>query len=138
MDVADPHIIFDYDSIPDFDKQVVIAAGWKPGWSTDYCAVTLGAQKGINKIIKLSNADHVYDRDPKAHADAKPFDNLTWDQYIEMIGDVWTPGRSVPIDPVGAKLAKEKGISFVYLDGLNLENVENALNNQSFVGTTVA
>lgn len=138
MDVADPHIIFDYDQHYESDYQVVIAAGWKPGWSTDYCAATLAKDQKIAKIIKMSNADHVYDKDPKAHTDAKPFDKLTWDEYMGMIGDVWTPGKSVPIDPVGAKLSKEAGISFVYLDGLDLENSEKAMNGEPFVGTTVS
>src|SRR5258708_6718462 len=35
-DLAHPVIITDYSYIQKPDKPVIIAAGWKPGWSTDY------------------------------------------------------------------------------------------------------
>lgn len=40
-DLAHPVIIKDYSIIQKPEKPVVIAAGWKPGWSTDYPAVIL-------------------------------------------------------------------------------------------------
>src|SRR3989344_9637180 len=39
-------------------KDVVVAGGWKPGWSTDYCAVILAKNMGIKTIINVSNIDY--------------------------------------------------------------------------------
>lgn len=56
-----------------FKEKILIAAGWKPGFSTDYDAVLLAKTYGTNIIINLTNIDYVYDKDPNKHKDAKPF-----------------------------------------------------------------
>ena len=60
QEIADPRIIKHYEVILKIDKPVAIAAGWKPGWSTDYCAVTLCQDYNIPQVINLTNIDHVY------------------------------------------------------------------------------
>lgn len=136
-DIAHPYIIFNYDTIQKTEKPLIVAGGWKPGWSTDYCAATLAQDYNVKTIVKMSNADHVYDKDPRKYKDAKPFNTMTWDEYLNTIGDDWKPGRSVPIDPVGAKLARDNGVKVIYLHGSDLENVTRALNGKKFVGTTI-
>ena len=48
-------------------EPIVVAAGWRPGWSTDYVAVRLADNYESKKIINLSNIDYVYDSDPKKY-----------------------------------------------------------------------
>ncbi|PIV45074.1 MAG: hypothetical protein COS25_01665, partial [Candidatus Nealsonbacteria bacterium CG02_land_8_20_14_3_00_37_10] len=36
-------------------KSVVIASGWKPGWSTDYVTVLMAERFGVKTIINASN-----------------------------------------------------------------------------------
>ena len=45
-------------------SNIVIGAGWKPGWSTDYCAVLAAKQLGAKKMVNLSNIDYVYEKTP--------------------------------------------------------------------------
>jgi uridylate kinase len=56
---------------------IIIGAGWKPGWSTDYCAVLVAKQLGAKKMINLSNIDYVYDKDPRKNSDAQKSRILT-------------------------------------------------------------
>src|SRR5258708_31783880 len=63
-DLAHPAIIKDYSFIQKPEKPIVIAAGWKPGWSTDYTAVILAQDYNIKTITKLSKAPHVYTKAP--------------------------------------------------------------------------
>ena len=35
------NVIKHYEIVRKVSEQVVVAAGWKPGWSTDFCAVLL-------------------------------------------------------------------------------------------------
>jgi uridylate kinase len=137
-DIADQRVIKHYEIILKIDKPVAIAAGWKPGWSTDYCAVTLCQDYGIKTVINMTNVDKVYDKDPKKHPDAKPLDTMSWKAYRRMIGDRWTPGMNVPFDPVASKLASELGITVMLLNGRNLDNLGNALNGKPFIGTTIS
>ena len=42
-----------------FDGRVMVAAGWKPGWSTDYDAVILAERFGSGTVINLSHISKV-------------------------------------------------------------------------------
>ncbi len=136
-DVADPRVIKHYEIILKIDKPVAVAAGWKPGWSTDYCAVTLCQDYGVSHVMNLTNIDRVYDKDPQKYPNAKPLHEITWDAYRSMIGDVWEPGLNTPFDPIASKLAQELGITVKILNGKDLENVGKALDGKPFHGTTI-
>lgn len=136
-DLAHPNIIKKYEFVQKPEKPIVIAAGWKPGWSTDYDAVILAQDYNIKTIIKMSNTDHVYDKDPNKYKDAKPFQKISWKDYCAMVGDKWRPGQHEPFDPIAAKLASELGTSVFYLDGRDLKNAKKAINGKNFKGTII-
>jgi uridylate kinase len=136
-DIADARVIKHYEVILKIDKPVAIAAGWKPGWSTDYCAVTLCQDYNIPQVINLTNIDHVYNKDPRQDPNAKPLSDMTWKTYRDMVGDKWVPGMNAPFDPVASKLAQDMDITVKIINGKNLENLEKALDNKEFVGTTL-
>src|SRR5512133_861163 len=94
-----------------WNKKVLIAAGWKPGWSTDYVAVKMAKQYGSKFVINLSNIDAVYDRDPNIDPDAKKFDHMTWKQFRAIVGHEWHPGANHPFDPVASRLADQSGMT---------------------------
>lgn len=65
-------------------KIVVFGGGTgKPGCSTDTAAA--GRAKDINAdmIIKLTNVDGVYDKDPDKYPDAVMYDEITFDEVLE-------------------------------------------------------
>ena len=81
QDIADPRVIKHYEIILKINHPVAIAAGWKPGWSTDYDAVTLCEDYGVREVVNLTNIDKVYDKDPNKFSDAKPIDEMSWAKY---------------------------------------------------------
>lgn len=138
QDVAHPRIIANYDKkITNLRQPVVIAAGWKPGFSTDYCAVILGRDYEAKIIINMSNIETVYDKDPNKFTDAKPLHKLTWDEFTKLVGNKWSPGSNLPFDPIATKLAKDLGIS-VYVIGKDLINLDNILKGVDFRGTVIS
>lgn len=136
-DIADPRVIKHYEIILKITAPIAIAAGWKPGWSTDYDAVTLCQDYGIHQVINLTNVDQVYDKDPKIFPDAKPLVDITWASYRKMVGSVWKPGMNAPFDPIASKLAQEHQVMVKILNGKNLENLACALDSEKFIGTTI-
>lgn len=136
-DIAHPKVIRHYDIIRKVFEPVVVAAGWKPGWSTDYCATLLCEDYGVKTVINLSNIEQVYDKDPKQFPDAKALDKLTWGQMREIVGDTWTPGLNAPFDPIAAKKSQELGVKVIVMSGSDLNNVSNCLNEQPFKGTVI-
>lgn len=136
-DLAHPYILKHYEIIRKVSERVVVAAGWKPGWSTDYCAVQLCEDYDVKEVINLSNIDQVYDKDPKQFPDAKPIDSFTWEEFRKIVGDEWLPGMNAPFDPVAAKKAEELGVKVVVMNGDNFQNLENFLEGKDFKGTVI-
>jgi uridylate kinase len=117
--------------------QIMVAAGWKPGFSTDFDSVVLAEKFGADTILNLSNIAKVYTADPKKDPDAKPLDYINWDDYKKMSGDEWIPGFNVPFDPVATKKAAELNMKIISADGKNLENLQNIFDGKEFVGTII-
>ncbi len=137
-DIAHPRIIENYaHKLEGWHEPVVIGAGWKPGWSTDYCAVTLAKDYGIQTMINVTNIDWVYDKDPKQHPDAQILKSLQWDDLLKIVGTEWVPGANVPFDPVASALAKELKLKVIIANGTNFDNLENILQNREFIGTVI-
>lgn len=140
-EVADPVVIDKRFKIKDLRYKVTIASGWRPGWSTDYIAAALAVDFKIPEIIIAGKPAYVYDRDPHPKngkkVDAKPLRELTWAHYRRMIPAKWVPGTHAPVDPIGAKLAEEKRIKAIIINGKNLKNFENLLQGRNFRGTII-
>lgn len=137
-DIAHPRIIQNYDKrLYGWSEPVVIGAGWKPGWSTDYDAVMLAKDYDANLIINLSNIDWVYDKDPGKHKDAKAIKKMTWDDMQSLIGTEWSPGINAPFDPIAAKLAKKMDLTVIVANGKSFKNLENILDGNAFKGTVI-
>lgn len=137
-DIADPRVIKHYEIILKIDAPVAIAAGWKPGWSTDYCAITLCQDYAVKTAINLTNVDQVYDKDPKKYPDAKPLTTMRWSAYRKIAGNTWIPGMNLPFDPIASRLADELDVTVKIVNGKNLQNLKNALDNKRFTGTTIS
>jgi len=118
------------------NKKIIIAAGWKPGWSTDYDAVLLAKNLKNKTIINMSNVDYVYNKDPKINKNAKKIINIGWKDFRKIIGLKWKAGLNKPFDPVAAKEAEKLGLKVIII-GKNLKNFENLLNNKKFEGTII-
>ncbi len=136
-DIAHPYIIKHYEIIRKVTEPVVVAAGWKPGWSTDYCSVLLCEDYDVKTVVNLSNIKQVYNDDPKKNPDAKPIDAIGWLEFRKLVGDEWIPGMNVPFDPVAAKKAEGLGVKVVVMNGEDFDNVRNYFDGKPFLGTVI-
>ncbi len=122
----------------DWEGRVLVAAGWKPGFSSDNDAVLLAEKYGADTVINLSNIEKVCDSDPKTNPDAKPLDNISWSDFRKMVGDTWEPGKNTPFDPIASKHAEELGLTVICAGGRDIENVRKILDDTGFVGTRIS
>lgn len=120
-----------------FTGQVLVASGWKPGFSTDTDAVYLGEKFGAKTIVNLSNIEKVYTDDPRKNPNAKPLDSISWADFRKMAGDEWTPGKNCPFDPIASKKASQLGMKVICAGGKNIPNIKAILNDRKYVGTTI-
>lgn len=119
-------------------QAVLIAAGWKPGWSTDYIAVRMARKYGAKQIINLTNIDGVYDKDPAKYDDAVRFDQIAWKAFRKIVGSKWIPGANAPFDPIASKLAEQWKMEVCVSDGKDLLNLEKILSGKEFKGTRIS
>lgn len=131
---TNPHDLEDFYSAP---EPIIVAAGWRPGFSTDFDAVLLGKYLDATRVINLSNIDMVYDRDPSKHHDAKPFPKMTWKEYRKLVGNRWSPGMNVPFDPIASQMAEEEKMEVAIMNGNDLKNVEQYILGKKFLGTVI-
>lgn len=136
-DIAHPFVLKHYEIIRKVEEPIVVASGWKPGWSTDYCAVMVCEDYGIKEMINLSNIDQVYDKDPRKSSDAKPLDKIAWGEFRKLVGEEWIPGMNAPFDPIASKKAHELGIKIVVMNGNNFDNLGKYFKGQEFTGTVI-
>lgn len=136
-DIAHQYVLKHYEIIRKVTEPVVVGSGWKPGWSTDYCATLMAEDYRVDEIINLSNIQMVYDKDPREFKNAKPIENVSWKDFRKIVGDKWIPGLNVPFDPIAAKRAQELGLKVIILDGKNLDNLRKCITGDKFIGTTI-
>ncbi|GMO44091.1 MAG: UMP kinase [Termitinemataceae bacterium] len=121
----------------DFTGRILVAAGWKPGFSTDNDAVLLAEKFGAKTVINLSNIEKVYTDDPKKNPDAKPIDTISWSEFCKIVGSEWHPGINVPFDPVASKHAMQAGLTVICAAGHDLHNLQNIIAGKNYTGTTI-
>ncbi len=142
-DMAHP-VVIDHDlsqeeaeSLAGTHNSIFVASGWSPGWSTDYIAAHLAHIFGAQKAIIAGDTPFVYEEDPKKNGDAKKLFNLTWKNYRRMIPNKWSPGLSLPVDPVAARFSEKEKLTMNILDGRDLKNLRLSINGKKFRGTTI-
>ena len=68
-------------------KPIIIAGGWKPGWSTDYVATLHAKRVGAKHVLNLSNIEYAYDKDPNVHVDAVKIEKIDWKNFRRIVGN---------------------------------------------------
>lgn len=137
LDLCPQEVVYDPTAVSIFGGRVLVASGWKPGFSTDFDAVVLAERFMADTIINLSNIAKVYTADPKQDPEARPIDTMSWADFRLMVGDDWTPGKNTPFDPVASRRAQDLGLKVICAAGRDLPNLAAILENRPFVGTTI-
>jgi len=120
-----------------FKEKIIIAAGWKPGCSTDNDAVLLARNLKVKNLINLSNIDYIYDKDPKKFNDAKVIKEISWKDFRKIVGNKWDPGLNAPFDPIASKEAEKLGMEVAIMNGKSLVNLENYIDGKQAIGSII-
>jgi uridylate kinase len=136
-DVCLEQVITDPTAVSVFPGRVLVAAGWKPGFSTDYDAVLLAERFQADTLLNLSNIVKVYTADPKTDPQAKPLDSVSWKEFQKLVGDTWSPGINVPFDPVATEKAAQIKLRVIVAGGRNIDNLKKILYDEKFEGTVI-
>lgn len=118
-------------------ESIMVAAGWRPGWSTDYVATILAERLEAKTVINLSNIDYVYNKDPNKYKDAKKIKDIKWKDFRKIVGNKWDPGLNAPFDPVASQHAEKLKLKVIIAKGGNINNLNKIFKNKTFIGTVI-
>lgn len=135
--VAHPTVVKNPTRPPRWSESVLIAAGWKPGASTDYDAVLLARRFNAKTVVNLSNVSYVYDKDPAKYRGARKLPEVSWKDFRKIVGNRWDPGANLPFDPVASRLAEKIGLRVLMVKGSDFKSVDAALRGKKFRGTVI-
>lgn len=101
--------------------RVVIFAGGtgNPFFSTDSGAALRAAQIGADVLLKATNVDGVYDKDPNKFSDAVKFDEISHDALLER--------HLAVMDTAAAAICRENNIPILVFNLNKTENIEKAV-----------
>jgi uridylate kinase len=136
-DVAHLNIIKNPTIHMEAKEKLIIAGGWKPGWSTDYVATIIAQEYEVDTIINLSNIDFAYDKDPKKYKNAKKLKSTSWKDFRKIVGNKWKPGLNMPFDPIASKKGEQLGLKVFIMNGKKIANFKNYLEGKKFNGTII-
>ena len=126
------------DEAKELKNPIIVMGGTTPGHSTDMVGAELAEKTNASKFIIATNVDGVYDKDPNIYKDAKQVKKISIKQLIAKYGTEWnTAGKNIVIDGPALGIIDRAKIPTFVLNGKKLDELEKAINNQSFKGTVI-
>lgn len=122
-----------------FGEKILVMGGTEPGHSTDAVAALIADWTGADLFINATNVDGVYDKDPKEHDDAVLRETIAIDELLGMVKEQpIEAGKYALMDLSAVRVIQRSEIRTIFLNGRDIDNMENAIEGKAFRGTTVA
>ena len=117
--------------------KVAVMGGLKPGMTTDAVAALVAQSLEANLLVKATDQDGIFDKDPKKHVNAVKLDHLKFKDLPRVCAeDRHKAGIHQVIDPEAVKILQRAKIKVVVVNGFKPENVLAAAEGKQ-VGTIV-
>jgi len=117
--------------------KILVMGGLKPGMTTDSVAAMIAERMNADLLVKGTDQDGVYNRDPKKHRDAVKLDRLSFDDLAGVFSESkHKAGIHQIIDPEAVKILKRQQMKLIVVNGFAPENILAAVNGES-VGTVI-
>lgn len=110
--------------------RVVICSGGtgNPFFTTDSAAALRALELSCDVVLKATNVDGIYNKDPNQHADAVKYDQLTYQEALDK--------RLNVMDQSAFSLCQEQKLPIVVFNFSDEENLRKAVNGEK-IGTIV-
>jgi uridylate kinase len=119
------------------DGKIVVMGGLKPGITTDTVAALVAERVNADLMVKGTDQDGVYNKDPRKHADAVKLDHLSLEELAGVFSESQhKAGIHQIIDPEAVKVLKRKRVKLIVVNGFKPENILAAVKGEK-VGTVI-
>jgi uridylate kinase len=119
-------------------NRIVVMGGLRPGMTTDAVAAHVAQAVKAQLLVKATDQEGIYTKDPKKHKDAKKLDRITFKQVASLLDQSrQKPGIHQILDPVAVELLQKTRTKTVVVNGGNPANLQAAVDGKE-VGTVIA
>jgi uridylate kinase len=117
--------------------KIIVMGGLKPGITTDAVAALVAERIKADLLVKGTDQDGVYNKDPRKHMDAVKLDQLSFDDLSKVFSESkHKAGIHQIVDPEAVKIMKRGQLKLIVVNGFKPVNILTAVNGES-VGTVV-
>lgn len=120
-----------------FKGKIIACGGFRPKQRTDAVAVEIAKEWGADFVVKGTDVDYVYTKDPKKHKDAKPIKQMSFEEIVEYADKEHRANRPTIMDMVSAHLVAKEKVKVAVVNGKKLDNIEKLLSRKDFKGTRI-
>jgi uridylate kinase len=120
------------------DGKILVMGGLMPGNTTDTVATLVAERVHADLVVKNSDQDGVYNKDPRKYSDAVKLDKLSFDELAKVFEqNEHKAGIHQIIDPEAVKVLRRSHIKTIVVSGFKPENMLSALKGEN-VGTVIS
>jgi len=118
--------------------KIVVMGGLKPGHTTDTVGALVAERLGVDLLVKGTNQEGVYTKDPCKFSDAVKLDKMTFDDLSRVLEySEHKVGIHQVIDPMAIDILKRKHMKLIVFNGFKPENLILAVDSKN-VGTVIS
>ena len=120
------------------EGKVVVMGGLKPGITTDTVATLVAERIKADLLVKGTDQNGIYNKDPRKHPDAVKLDQLTFEELANVFEqNEHKAGIHQIIDPEAIKVLKRNRVKTIVVSGFKPENMLAAIRGEN-VGTIIS
>jgi uridylate kinase len=120
------------------EGKIVVMGGLNPGITTDTVAALVSERVDAELLVKGTDQNGVYDKDPRKHHNAVKLDKMALEDLTKVFEHIeHKAGIHQIIDPEAIKVLKRKRLKLVVVNGFNPENMLAAINGEN-IGTIIS
>ncbi len=117
--------------------KIVVMGGLRPGITTDTVGALVAEHVKADLLVKGSDQDGIFDKDPRRFSDAVKLDHLSFDQLQSVFSETeHKAGIHQIIDPEAIKVLKRNRVKIIVVNGFKPENILSAVKGEK-IGTIV-
>ena len=120
------------------EGKIAVMGGLKPGITTDTVSSLVAEKVNADMLLKGTDQNGVYNKDPRKYPDAVKLDMLTFDELAKFFEhNEHQAGIHQVLDPEAVKVLKRNRLKTVVVNGFMPENMLAAIQGRN-VGTVIS
>ena len=117
--------------------KIVVMGGLKPGMTTDAVAALVAEKVKAKLLVKATDQNGIFTKDPRKHPDAEKIDRLGFDELYKLFElDKHKAGIHQILDPEAVRVLQKSKTKTVVVNGFKPENLIAAVKGGK-VGTVI-